>query len=328
MSQAAPFRPDHPGRDGNIRVLCVAVTPCLQRILRVGRLEIGRVNRAHSAVLTVGGKAVNAARALAALGGAPCLTGFSGGVNGDRMRKILRRMGIAHEFVRSRGETRICTTLFDESRGGVTEIVEEGPVPAGGELQSLHRKFAVLLPRCGMAIAAGALPPGCPVDAYALLARDAAARGVPFLIDAHGPALLAALPHRPLLAKLNRDELQRTVRHPVAPGARMSAALRGLVSRGARWVLVTDGSRPAFLAGESGAWRFIPPAVKALNSVGSGDSCTAGIAHALSRGRPMPEAVRFGMACGAANAMTLEPGDISPAAALRLLRKTRLSPVP
>ena len=327
MPPATPPYHDPPGWDGNIPVLCVAVTPCLQRILKIDGLEAGRVNRARSTVLTVGGKAVNAARALAALGGRALLTGFSGGVNGDRMRSLLDRMGIAHKFVPSRGETRICTTLFDESRGGVTEIVEEGPVPTGKELQSLYGKFAALLPRCGMAIAAGALPPGCQEDAYGRVAEKAAAAAVPFLLDTHGPALFKALPFAPLLVKCNRGEMARTFRRALESDTDLLAAARDLSPRGARWVLVTDGSRPAFLAGEGEAWQFVPPAVKVLNSVGSGDSCTAGIAHALSLGRPMPEAVRFGMACGAANATTLEPGDISPTAVLRLLRKTRLRPL-
>ena len=175
-----------------VPVLCVAVTPCLQRILRISGFRTGGVNRARLATLTVGGKAVNTARALSALGDVPLLTGLAGGTHGSVMRSILDRMGVTHDFARSRGETRICTTLFDESRA-------------------------------------------------------------------------------------------------------------------------------AFLFGGGEGWRLFPPTVKALNSVGSGDSCTAGIVHALLRGREMPEAARFGLACGAANAETLEPGEISPAAARRVV---------
>jgi tagatose 6-phosphate kinase len=50
--------------------------------------------------------------------------------------------------------------------------------------------------------------------------------------------------------------------------------------------------------------------VEAKNAIGSGDAMMAGIAVGLVRGRSMLEAVRFGAACGAANAMTTEPGFV------------------
>lgn len=308
-------------------MVCVAVTPCLQRIVRADGFRPGRVNRVRVAALTVGGKAVNAARVLASLGDSPLLAGFAGGANGGRMRSILDRMGIAHDFVSAAREGRICTTIFDGSGGAVTELVEEGPVPAPAEIAALLRGFPALLRRAAMAIVAGALPPGCPAELYARLARAAALARVPLLLDAHGPALLASLPRRPLLVKSNREELARTLGLSRLPRARTAAALRGMLPRGARWALVTDGPHPALLAGEGGVWRYTPPPVESLNSVGSGDSCTAGIAHALLDGEAMPEAVRFGMACGAANATTLEPGDLDPAAARRLLRLVRVERV-
>jgi fructose-1-phosphate kinase PfkB-like protein len=55
-------------------------------------------------------------------------------------------------------------------------------------------------------------------------------------------------------------------------------------------------------------WRS--PRVTAKNPVGSGDAMMAGIAVGLWRGESMVEAIRLGIACGAANAMTVEPGFV------------------
>jgi 6-phosphofructokinase 2 len=49
--------------------------------------------------------------------------------------------------------------------------------------------------------------------------------------------------------------------------------------------------------------RLAAPAVPIKSSVGAGDSMVAGIVLALSRGRPLGEAVRFGVAAGAAAVM-------------------------
>ncbi len=308
----------------NASVLCAALTPCLQRILRADGFRPGGVNRAHAASLTVGGKPVNAARVLSALGASPVLTGLAGGANGARILSILDGMGIAHDFVRGERESRACTTIIDGRRGAATEIVEEGPAPSPREAAALRRKFSALLRPSALALVAGALPPGCPTGVYSELARAAARAGVPLLLDANGPALLAALPHRPLLAKSNREELARTLGLPRLARAQTAPALRALLARGARWALVTDGPHQALLAGEGGVWRYGPPRVKTVNGAGAGDSCTAGIAFALLDGKTMPEAVRFGMACGAANATTPDPGGIRVRYARRLLRRVQM----
>jgi tagatose 6-phosphate kinase len=58
--------------------------------------------------------------------------------------------------------------------------------------------------------------------------------------------------------------------------------------------------------------------VAAVNPVGSGDAMTAGICRGLDQRRPHPEAVRLGLACGAANALTRAAGDVVPADVRRI----------
>jgi fructose-1-phosphate kinase PfkB-like protein len=60
-------------------ILCVGGTPAMQRTLRFESLESGGVNRAYEVHVTAAGKAVNAAQAVAALGGEVLLATFLGG---------------------------------------------------------------------------------------------------------------------------------------------------------------------------------------------------------------------------------------------------------
>ena len=57
-------------------------------------------------------------------------------------------------------------------------------------------------------------------------------------------------------------------------------------------------SRPA------GLWLAKPPAVTVKSAVGAGDSLVAGVVAAWSKGTSLAEAFRWGIACGAATAMT------------------------
>jgi fructose-1-phosphate kinase PfkB-like protein len=60
------------------------------------------------------------------------------------------------------------------------------------------------------------------------------------------------------------------------------------------------GAQGALLATAEGAERFAAIPVEARSTVGAGDSMLAGIVLGLSRGLPLRDAVRFGMAAGAA----------------------------
>jgi tagatose 6-phosphate kinase len=73
--------------------------------------------------------------------------------------------------------------------------------------------------------------------------------------------------------------------------------------------------------GKTEKWVVTPPVVAAVNPIGSGDAMMAGIATALDRGQAMVEAVRFGVACGAANALTATSGEVRRADVMRLLRR-------
>jgi fructose-1-phosphate kinase PfkB-like protein len=81
-----------------------------------------------------------------------------------------------------------------------------------------------------------------------------------------------------------------------------------LLAQGAAGLLVTDGAQPAQLFSDGKQWQVQPPKVDAINPVGSGDAVTAGMMVALEQGASMREAVRLGMACGAANALQLMCG--------------------
>ena len=292
------------------RILCLGVTPCLQRTIRFANLQFGQVNRARSVTVTSGGKSINTARTLKALHESPLVTGFAGGENGHKMVSFMQKIGIEMDAVWTEQETRICTTLIDEATASVTELVEEAPLPTLDEWTALDDKLLELLAKTKIMILAGAPPPGTPEDIYAKFTHSAQESGAIVLIDAHGKALLEALAYAPLLVKMNDQELAATCGCSVDDENMLCEAAQLLITRGAQWLLVTQGKRDAWLFNKTTVWRFKPPAVNALNTVGSGDATTAGIAAGLIRGQPVMDAIRLGIACGAANATTLTPGDI------------------
>ena len=296
------------------RALCLGAAPALQRTLLIERLERGEVNRAQQVVESVGGKALNAARALATLGTPAAVAGFNGGVTGRQVVALLKVYGVKHDSLTPiRGVTRICTTLIERAGGGVTELVEPGPAPGAGAVARFRRENLKLVAQSSFLALCGMVPAYLAEEFYAPFARAAAQAGVPVVVDSHSAPLTHVLRERPLLAKLNLLELEKTVGADLRHEPEILSAMGALQAMGAVNVFVTRGAEAAYLLTRQGAtWRFTPPDIKSrLNTTGSGDSGTAGVVHALLGGRSLREAVRCALACGSANAETLTPGELS-----------------
>jgi tagatose 6-phosphate kinase len=71
-------------------------------------------------------------------------------------------------------------------------------------------------------------------------------------------------------------------------------------------------------------WKIHSPKIEAVNPIGSGDAFTAGLVCALSKGDGLAEACRNGGAAGAANALTLMPGEIKLTDYKRLARSVEI----
>jgi 6-phosphofructokinase 2 len=68
-------------------------------------------------------------------------------------------------------------------------------------------------------------------------------------------------------------------------------------------VVVSLGAEGAHFASRGGCERFTSPNVAVQSRVGAGDSMVGAIGFALARGQSVREAVRFGVAAGAATVM-------------------------
>ena len=109
------------------------------------------------------------------------------------------------------------------------------------------------------------------------------------------------------LLKPSVRELRECVGRELLTEAEQLAAARELVERGAaECVLVSLGAQGALLVTRDSAHRFAPAHVHSVSGVGAGDAMVAGVAVGLTRGWTLTEAVRLGVATGAA--MLLTPG--------------------
>lgn len=307
------------------RALTVTLNAAVDKTYRFDRFSPGAINLVGSLSRVAGGKGNNVARVLARLGVSVTATGFAGGHAGAFIEGELRRLGIAAEFEPIPGESRTCLVLVDEQGRSLTEIREPGPSIAPAEADRFLERFTRLAAEARAVVLSGSLPPGLPTDFYARLVAAARAAGAFTVLDTSGAALRAGLSAGPDLVKPNREELAAWAGRPLTEAQALLAAAEAMrqAGGGTGAVAVSVGAEGLLYIGPDGAWTVTPPAVAAINPVGSGDSAVAGIVAGLLEGRPLPEALRLGVACGTANAMTDSVASVDPAQVIRIEQETR-----
>ena len=277
-------------------------------------MEVGRVNRLQASEFFPAGKGANTARALLGLGEKVLLLSYFGGGNGERFRRAIASEGIPHRYVRTRGETRTCTTIL-EAQGPTTELIEPSAPLEPAETGRFEGLFRRSLSKARLLIIAGTSLPGSPEDCYRGYIEQAKKRGVPTILDSYRTHGRIALDARPEVLKINLFELESlTGKTLTDPGKRKSALREVRDAFGLHWIIITRGADG--VEGFDGR-RYLhaaAPKIQVQNPIGSGDAVTAGIAHTLLRGQSLEQALRRGTALGTANCLNLYPGQIEPSA--------------
>lgn len=285
-------------------IFTVTLNPTVDRSLDVDRVVVGDTNRVTHSQTEPGGKGINVSRVARVLGVSTIALGFVSGSLGRFVEHALNEQGIQDDFIHTPGQTRTNTIVVDHAAEIHTTYAEQGPQTAPRYLDELIKRLRRRMKSEDWVVISGSLPPGIPAEAYARIlaeVRRAGARGV---LDADGQVLKLGLASAPELIKPNRQEMERLIGRPLPDDAAVIAAAREVQAGGIGHVIVSLGVDGSVAVGPEGAWRARSPQVPVVSAVGAGDSLVAGLVIGLSRGDPLPDALRLGTACGAATTLT------------------------
>jgi tagatose 6-phosphate kinase len=313
-------------------ILIVTLNPALDVTHHVAGADWAGVNRPHEVAVRPGGKGVNVARTLRALGADVLITGLAGGPAGDAVRDGLAAVGLAADFTTTAGETRRTFAVVDTSRSQTGLFNEPGPRVSATEYAHFRAQYRSALTRSKVVVLSGSLPPGVPAGTYAELIQLAGTAGVPAVLDADGPALMLGTAGRPAIAKPNLAELERAVGRPLrASGsadpdpAAVAGAAHELLTAGAGAVVVSLGAAGLLAVTSAETWQATPPGPAAGNPTGAGDAAVAGLAYSLVRGYGWADRLRHAAALGTAAVAEPVAGDFSPARYHELLSAIRVT---
>jgi len=289
-----------------VALLTVTLNAAVDKLYTIPGFAVDQVQRPTLTLAYAGGKGINVARVYRTLGGEVTATGFSGGTTGEYIQTYLRREGIDAQFVIVAQESRTCTAILDPVGRTETVLNENGSQVTIAECDALLQQLRELLPRYDAVILSGSFPPGTPPDIYGAIIRLAQDEfGVKAVLDASRDALRFGVEAKPFLVKPNVHELSALS----VGGDGWGGSAQALREKyGITLALVTGGARGAVVASAEGAWEAIPPTVEVVSALGSGDSLTSGFVWAWEQGWDHAEALKLGVAAGAANATVYGSG--------------------
>ena len=322
-----------------MKILCVCLTPAIQRTLLFDKLNRAKVNRTADFVETTGGKAINAAKVLNQLEtGSAFVLCPAGKSNYKRFLRLLKKDGLNAEVVKVKGAVRQCWTLA-ESDGTVTEIIAEEPAPfARGDDFKKKRGVAVFeahfleeavsqMNSTDALLFAGSCPEYLSEDFCERICAEAKREKKPIALDFKGERLSRLLKTlSPEIIKINEEEFKQTFCGQTSDDERGEAAkdewekaddekklARAICDVSARLkniIVVTRGGKAVFAADKGEFALCECEKVRVVNTTACGDAFLAGFLREFLISRDIKSALLNGNHCAALNAQTFIPACI------------------
>jgi 6-phosphofructokinase 2 len=286
-------------------IVTLTMNPAIDASTSVERVTPDDKLRCDALRREPGGGGINVARAIGRLGGDALALYAAGGAMGALLETMLEAEPVRHERLDVAGSTRENVTVAESSTGRQYRFVMPGAELTGAECSAILDRIDALDPAPDYVVASGSLPPGVGPEFHAQLARQARDHGTRFVLDTSGAALREGLASGAWLIKPNLRELGQIAGRDVSDDTEQERVARDLVDSGVLEVVVVSlGAAGALLVTAGRCERIRAPTVPIRSKVGAGDSTVAGIVLGMVRGMSVSEAVRYGVAAGAAAVMT------------------------
>ena len=295
-------------KENAMKIITLTMNPAIDKSSEVRHVVAERKLRCRPPSFEPGGGGINVSRAIRNLGGRSLAVYPSGGAPGQLFRELLDNDGINHHSLPVKNRTRQNLVIYETDTGQQFRFGMPGPELFRNEWQACLDMIFGQPPDTGFLVASGSLPPGVPDDFYAWLAVRCREKNIRLILDTSKQPLCSAVEKGVFLIKPNLNELDTLAgRRLQNETDRESLACSLVEQKKSQYVVVSLGAAGVLAVSTDGVRRLRAPTVDIKSKVGAGDSAVAGITLKLAEGRPFMDAVRYGMAAGAAAVMT--PGS-------------------
>jgi 6-phosphofructokinase 2 len=284
-------------------IVTVTLNPAIDKSTSVHAMVPEKKMRCAPPVFEPGGGGVNVARAIKKLGGDATAIYLAGGYTGEFYTQLLKKEGMESLAIKTENHTRENLIVRDSSSNLQYRFCMPGSFVNKNEWEQVLNTVKQIN-HIDYLVASGSVPAGVPPDVFARMAVLAKKKKARFIVDTSGEALQQAVTEGVYLLKPNLAELAALCGKEELNDEMIIEVAFDLIAKNRCVALVVSmGAAGAILVTKERVQQMIPPAVKRKSTVGAGDSMVAGIVLRLWQGKPITDAVKYGVACGTAATM-------------------------
>lgn len=277
-------------------IYTLTMNPCIDKFYYFDEIKRGDVNRPEKIENITGGKGINVSKALNVMGCSNKALFFSGGKTGEKFQEMAAEEGIEFISIGCSGETRTNLMLRGLKTQEEIRVNEKGPVVNRENIERLYEEIGKLKKEDTIIIS-GSLPEGVEESFYYEIgSRIKSEKGSNVIIDSDLEEMKYALKCGLFMIKPNREELAR-----ITGGSGEIGELIELCNKyEIKYGFLSDGKKGAYLYSNKKLYRIIPPEVKALTTVGAGDSFIGGFIAGITSGKELKECLKYAAGLSAA----------------------------
>ncbi len=286
-----------------MKIVTMTLNPAFDLHCMADKFVTGHENTARILDYGAGGKGVNISKVLNLCGVENICFAVLGEENEKKFVEMLSAEGVSLRALTVAGRIRENITVHTLT-GEETRLSFSG-FSAPPMLMNQIRTVCEKEISAGDAVTlTGSLPEGLAVSEVKEFLAECASRGAKVVVDSRSFSLEDLIDLKPWLIKPNEEEISHYLGREVTDFSDILWEAKELHYRGIANVMISLGARGAMLSCDDGVFVATPPSVKAVSTIGAGDSMVGGFLSAIKLGKPSKEALRYAVACGTAACLT------------------------
>lgn len=304
----------------------ITLNPAVDKVIEIaGILEREQNNQIKKVLYDIGGKGCHVSTVFSALGIPNTATGFTGGLNGKKLIRLMEEKNIKCEFINAKDtNTRECTILVDESNLGSYMVTESGEIPDKKAYNELITKIKNDIKGDDIVALSGSPATGTAKENYCLIVEELKKTGAKIFIDARDEYLKEVIDMEPFFIKPNQHEFQVLTGKKLEKTEDYIKEIKKL-NKKINMVVVSLGG-DGCIAGikDEGIYKVTPPRVNVVSETGCEDIFVGGIISQYYLKKNTEEILRFATAISASKATHFLSSDFSISQTLKFLPQVRV----
>ncbi len=260
-------------------------------------------NLAQITAHEAGGKGVNISRALTKNHVENLAFVVLGEENGDSFAKRLLADGLNYQALTVSGRIRENITLHTDG-ADETRISFSGFEADAGLIDAVTQALEEKIDGETFVTFTGRVPSGIEMPEVKAFLRRLTGKGAKIVIDSRSFSLEDLIEMKPWLIKPNQEEISEYLDREIDTFEEVLRAAEELYQKGIANVMISLGAKGALLVCKEGAFVATPPTIRALSTIGAGDSSIGGFLAAAVNGESGEQMLRSAVSYGTAACMT------------------------